>query len=207
MKCEDIRVGVELLEIGNDTHMGMQNYITTEIESVNGQQGYRFESVYIGESVSIGQRVVILGGSKLLAQATVGAETLIPVDCIVSEGGTTFGSPPVAFTSTLTHTEIIEQTQKGAARITMGRRLSTRSLNVNDLKRLSISGRSSKNLSSSMKSDKRFLDKSEPKMALPLPSATTSSKSCCSFWLYAFAQLFLQCLMVREKYACVFFRI
>ena len=57
-------------------------------------------------SASFGQRCVILNG----------AETMIPQNFIVDDGGTTFGCPPVRFTSSAAFRDIIEETQRETQR-------------------------------------------------------------------------------------------
>lgn len=109
-----IRTGIQLLEVGNDAHMGMLSYFTTETST---REGISFGSLKMGNHVSFGQRCVVLGGSQLRSNVTVGAETLIPTYFEVDDGGTTFGSPPVLFTSSLSHEQIIQQTQEGASQL------------------------------------------------------------------------------------------
>ena len=106
-----IRVGVNFVEIGSEVHMGMLSYLTTERVD---QNGVSFWPISIGDHASFGQRCVVLSGSSLGKNVTIGAETLIPHDFILTGGGTTFGSPPVQFHSSLSHKERVQQTQNAS---------------------------------------------------------------------------------------------
>lgn len=99
----------EMVHIGDHCHMGMLSYFTTQRVTPNG---ISFHPIQINKHVSFGQRCVISNGAYLDSYTTVGAETIIPQDFMLNEGGTTFGSPPVVFTSNATYRTIINETQE-----------------------------------------------------------------------------------------------
>ena len=103
----------ELIEIGDHCHMGMLSYFTTQRFTPSG---ISFHRIRIQNHVSFGQRCVILNGAYLGSYTTVGAETMIPQNFIVDDGGTTFGCPPVRFTSSAAFRDIIEETQRETQR-------------------------------------------------------------------------------------------
>jgi len=106
-----IRVGVNFLDIGSDIHMGMHSYMTTA--RVDGD-GVSFYPIFVLNHVSFGQRCVILSGSRIGANSTVGAETMMSEDFELNNDMTTFGceSLNISFHSTMTHTERVRQTQQ-----------------------------------------------------------------------------------------------
>ena len=106
-----IRVGSELISIGDDFHMGMLSYISTEIHKADG---ISFSRVCIGDSTSFGQRCVALAGVEIGFDVTIGAETVLPYTLKVHPGATAFGSPPVSFLSAATNEDIVEQSQQFA---------------------------------------------------------------------------------------------
>jgi hypothetical protein len=108
------RTGVQFLEFGSDTHMGLLNMMTTD--RIN-QGGVSFRPICIDDHVSFGQRCVTLSGTRIGKNCTIGAETFIPRDFELTAGGTTFGSPPVQFHSSTSNEQRVEQTQR--ASITM----------------------------------------------------------------------------------------
>jgi len=101
-------VGTELINIGDDVHMGMLSYFSTDRYS---KRGISFHPITIGQHSSFGQRCVCLSGVSLHSYVTVGAETTLPHDFQVNQGGTTFGSPPVLFTSNAQYKNIVRQSQ------------------------------------------------------------------------------------------------
>lgn len=109
-----IRVGVNLLDIGSDIHMGMLSYMTTA--RVDGN-GVSFHPTTILNHVSFGQRCVVLSGSWIGFNSTVGAETMIPQDFALDDGETTFGSTAVTFCSSMSHAERVRQTQQSSLTI------------------------------------------------------------------------------------------
>mmetsp|Transcript_4569 Transcript_4569/g.6935 ORF Transcript_4569/g.6935 Transcript_4569/m.6935 type:complete len:221 (+) Transcript_4569:241-903(+) len=94
--------------------MGMHSYMTTA--RVDGE-GVSFDPIFVLSHVSFGQRCVVLGGSWIGANATVCAETLIPQDYVLENGGTTFGRGSLTFCSTMAHTERVRQTQQSSRQI------------------------------------------------------------------------------------------
>lgn len=106
-----IRVGVNFLDIGAEIHMGMLSYMTTA--RVDGN-GVSFHPIYLGDHVSFGQRCVMMSGSSVGCKSTVGAETMIPQDFELNGGETTFGSQAVKFSSSMSHTERVLQTQQAS---------------------------------------------------------------------------------------------
>lgn len=91
--------------------MGMLNYITTERIDENGVS---FWPTSVGAHVSFGQRCVTMSGCGIGESSTVGAETLIPHDFDLRGGGTTFGSPPVKFHSSMSHEQRVNQLRRAS---------------------------------------------------------------------------------------------
>ena len=89
--------------------MGMLSYMTTA--RVDGN-GVSFHPIYLGDHVSFGQRCVVLSGSSIGNNSTVGAETMVPQDFELNGGETTFGSQAVKFSSSMSHHERVLQTQQ-----------------------------------------------------------------------------------------------
>ena len=106
-----IRTGVEFIHVGSDIHMGMLNYITTERVD---EEGVSFHPTTIGDHVSFGQRCVTLSGVSVGKSSTIGAETLLPHDYELLSSGTTFGSPPVQFHSSMTNEDRVNQLQRAS---------------------------------------------------------------------------------------------
>ena len=96
--------------------MGMLNYITTERIDENGVS---FWPTSVGDHVSFGQRCVAMSGCFIGASSTVGAETLIPHDFDLKGGGTTFGSPPVQFHSSMSHDERVNQLRRASNQLSV----------------------------------------------------------------------------------------
>jgi len=121
-----IRVGVNFLDVGSAVHMGMHSYMTTA--RVDGS-GVSFHPILIQNEVSFGQRCVILSGSWIGCDSTVGAETMIPHDFILESGETTFGSESLTFFSSMSHADRVLQTQASsttlAASAKSGRQVTT----------------------------------------------------------------------------------
>lgn len=116
LKHPYIRTGVEFCSFGSDIHMGMLNYITTERIDENGVS---FWPTSVGDHVSFGQRCVAMSGCFIGASSTVGAETLIPHDFDLKGGGTTFGSPPVQFHSSMSHDERVNQLRRASNQLSV----------------------------------------------------------------------------------------
>lgn len=103
-----LRVGAEFINIGDEFHMGMLAYISSENHD---SEGISFSRIDIGNHSSFGQRCVALGGASIGDCVTIGAETVLPFGFSAAPGATAFGSPPVLFNSTADDREIIEQSQ------------------------------------------------------------------------------------------------
>lgn len=73
-----LRVGMEMLTVKGGVHTGMQTYITTSVESWDGVS---FHQISIGNDTSCGQRSIILSGTKLGKNVTIGAETCTGHNC------------------------------------------------------------------------------------------------------------------------------
>ena len=127
-----IRVGVNLLNISSDIHMGMHSYMTTARVDENGVS---FHQVLIGNHVSFGQRCVVLSGSRIGSGSTVGAETMIPPDFLLNDGMTTFGSEPRhnSFHSTCSHSERVTQTQITSRQVAMAAIHGNRAVSLQNL--------------------------------------------------------------------------
>ena len=94
------RTGIQFVDIGSDIHMGMLSYFSTERFD---ERGVSFAPSVIGDNVSFGQRCVSLSGVTVGSESTIGAETFVPCDFQLGNGGTAFGSPPVSFKSSMSH--------------------------------------------------------------------------------------------------------
>ena len=81
------------------------------------KHGISFHPIHIGTHTSFGQRCICLSGVYLDSYVTVGAETLLPHDFYVNEGGSAFGVPPVLFTSTALCRDILKESQHTAAKL------------------------------------------------------------------------------------------
>eukprot|EP00985_Skeletonema_marinoi_P024812 scaffold17596_cov133-Skeletonema_marinoi.AAC.2 len=112
-----LRVGMELLIVKGNVHTGMQTYISTSVESWDGVS---FHHVSIGNDTSCGQRSIILSGTKLGKNVTIGAETCTGHNTRVGDNGTAFGSPLVIFQSSRTNAESISESQHLARRMSLG---------------------------------------------------------------------------------------
>mmetsp|Transcript_7732 Transcript_7732/g.11734 ORF Transcript_7732/g.11734 Transcript_7732/m.11734 type:complete len:746 (-) Transcript_7732:130-2367(-) len=91
--------------------MGMLSYVSTQ--SV-GSDGVSFSQIRIGDHSSFGQRCVVLAGSWIGDHTTIGAETILPTEFTVPNNGSSFGSPPVLFSTSASSDEITKQTQDAA---------------------------------------------------------------------------------------------
>ena len=90
----------------------MLSYFSTDRHNKNGVS---FHPIYIGEHTSFGQRCVCMSGVYVNSYVTVGAETLLPHDFyVMNVGGSTFGVPPVLFTSTALFKDILAESQHSA---------------------------------------------------------------------------------------------
>jgi hypothetical protein len=95
----------------------MLSYFSTDRYN---KSGISFHPITIGQHSSFGQRCVCLSGVSLHSYVTVGAETILPHGFQVNQGGTTFGSPPVLFTSNAQYRNIIDQAQNTAKEMLSG---------------------------------------------------------------------------------------
>eukprot|EP00957_Ditylum_brightwellii_P210464 15364998-Ditylum_brightwellii.AAC.1 len=112
--------GINHVSIRADAHLGMLSYFSTERKS---SRGVSFWPINIEEKVSIGQRCVFLSGANLEQYSTVGAETVLPHDYFVYEGGTAFGSPPVFFRTSVSEEARVAQTQEAGALLNISNHL------------------------------------------------------------------------------------
>ena len=72
-----------------------------------------FRPITVGDHSSVGQRAVLLAGSEVGNNVTVGADTVL-VNCVVDDGGTAFGSPALLFYTTASDKVIVAQVQDAA---------------------------------------------------------------------------------------------
>ena len=75
------------------------------------------------------QRCVALSGVSVGKSSTIGAETLLPHDYDLLSSGTTFGSPPVQFHSSMTNEDRVQQLQRASLSL----RILTTSVNTDYL--------------------------------------------------------------------------
>jgi len=162
-----IRVGVELIEIGDNFRAGMLSYISTCRHS---KDGVSFHPIRIGNDSSFGQRCVILGGSTIGDSTTAGAESLIPYDFHVNEGGTTFGCPPVVFTTSASHKDVVQQTQEEAGKTVKARKEAEGKCNTS-CKQINLA------------------DTEESKYT---PTRMQDFMTGCKFWVYVTAMIIIQ---------------
>ena len=104
------RVGMDCVKVGSHCHFGRDGYVTTR-ETVEG--GVMFKPIVLGDHSSVGQRVVLLGGTQIGNNVTVGADAVLHGD-VVDDGGTAFGSPPMFFYSSASNEAIVAQVQDAA---------------------------------------------------------------------------------------------
>jgi [acyl-carrier-protein] S-malonyltransferase len=151
MNHPHFRVGIQLLRVGEEAHMGMESYFTTARTTSTGTV---FEPIEMGDHVSVGQRVVMVGGTTLGDDATVGADTIVSRGFNLNSGGSTFGSPAVVFSTSASNAEVVSQTQGLAQRMQLQRQNSTA---ARHLKRKGysqpLSKKSSSNFSTLVSSD------------------------------------------------------
>jgi malonyl CoA-acyl carrier protein transacylase/acetyltransferase-like isoleucine patch superfamily enzyme len=105
---------MEMLTVKGGVHTGMQTYITTSVESWDGVS---FHQISIGNDTSCGQRSIILSGTKLGKNVTIGAETCTGHNTRVGDNGTAFGSPLVIFESSTTNARRVSGCQRQARRM------------------------------------------------------------------------------------------
>ena len=87
----------------------MQTYISTE---KNTKDGISFHKTVIGKESSCGQGSIILSGTFMGFNATLGAETCAQHNTIIEDNWTAFGSPIVMFKTSKTNEEVVNQSQR-----------------------------------------------------------------------------------------------
>lgn len=187
-----IRVGVNFLEIGSGIHMGMLSYMTSA--RVDGN-GVSFYPIMIENHVSFGQRCVLLSGSLIGSNSTVGAESMIPQDFELESGETTFGSEAVKFSSAMSHADRVRQTQRSSVVIASAAKSGTK---VSDLSRLF---RSSSNMLEGIGEDEDVSDDNDKRISRRQDVGNEM------FWTYVFVMLTLQALIplaIGASYAVLF---
>lgn len=132
------RTGIQFIEVGSEIHMGMLNYMTTERVD---EEGVSFYPISIDDHVSFGQRCVALSGVYVGKSSTIGAETFLPHDYELLGGGTTFGSPPVQFHSSMAHEDRVQQLQTASARLSESKAVTIDYLDESKSKKKTISRR------------------------------------------------------------------
>mmetsp|Transcript_23153 Transcript_23153/g.64167 ORF Transcript_23153/g.64167 Transcript_23153/m.64167 type:complete len:2474 (+) Transcript_23153:109-7530(+) len=195
-----VRTGVELISMGDELHMGMLSYFSTDKYDA---RGISFDRLSIGDHVSFGQRCVAFGGARINSFVTVGAETVLSSGFTASEGSTTFGSPPVLFTSTAQYKDIIRQSQIAA-------RTMLRNRNIDDSSESSDVDIVAKDSDSIAKesSDLRMVEKVVTRDTAPSRMQDIGSGK--YFWLYVVAMILIQgCLplVIGAAYGSIYYGI
>ena len=98
---------MDCISVGTHCHFGRDGYLSTRDTT---SDGVIFRQITIGDHASVGQRVVLLAGTELGDNVTVGADAVLHND-FVDDGGTAFGSPPMFFYTSASDSTIVAQVQ------------------------------------------------------------------------------------------------